>query len=90
MKTLVKYYMLPLLLIIVFSMPAAAQQKSPSDTYQQAQTEMKSEQKKEKKKRKKERKLEKEAGGNVNDNAQHGWLFKKKRKKKIENKESKH
>jgi hypothetical protein len=90
MKTLIKYYMLPLFLLIVFSMPAAAQQKSPSDTYQQAQSEMRSEQKKEKKKRKKERKLEKEAGGSVNDNAQHGWLFNKKRKKKMENKEGRH
>jgi ABC-type microcin C transport system permease subunit YejB len=90
MRTIITLYILPLILSCLFTKTVMAQQKAPGDTYQQAQAEMKSEQKREKKKRKKERKLEKAAGGSANDDAQHGWLFAKKRKKKMDRKEGEH
>ncbi|HEX8515311.1 MAG TPA: hypothetical protein VF868_03870 [Bacteroidia bacterium] len=72
-------YILSFILISVFSLPADAQ--TSANNYDQAQAQLKSEKQMEKSRRKRERKAEKSNTGQLSNDAQHGWLFKKKRKK---------
>jgi hypothetical protein len=80
MKKLIKLYCIPLLLTGVFSLSANAQTTS-GNNYGQAESEIKSEKKREKERRKRETKAEKKSNQMETD-AQHSWLFKKKKRKK--------
>ncbi|MCW3071077.1 MAG: hypothetical protein JWO44_967 [Bacteroidetes bacterium] len=86
MKTII-HYMLPFILALVFSMPAAAQTSNSGG--EQAQSEMKAEQKREKQRRKRATKSERRSE-QVSTTPRHGWLFSKKRKKNAPKSESVH
>jgi hypothetical protein len=85
--------MLPLLFLLAFPFSTKAQKKevkTPSETYAQAQDNQKSEKRSEKQKRKKLRRSDKEASAQVTTSPRHGWLFAKKRKKKMTQTERAH
>lgn len=86
MKNLKLIYILFFLMVITFEAPVKAQSTSGGE---QAQSELKQEQKREKGRRNTEKKAE-EKSDNVKTSPQHGWLFKKKRKKKAAQTESPH
>ncbi|MCE3278975.1 MAG: hypothetical protein K0S44_1166 [Bacteroidetes bacterium] len=81
MKKLIKLYCIPLLLTSILSLSTNAQTTS-GNNYGRAGAEIKSEKKREKERRKRETKAEKKSNQMETD-AQHGWLFKKKKRKKI-------
>jgi hypothetical protein len=86
MKKIVKLYILPLMLTLIFAAPAEAQMAS--NNYEQAQKQVSSEKKREKSRRKREKKAEKNSEQAMSNDAQHGWLFSKKRTKKSKGNES--
>jgi hypothetical protein len=85
MKALLSVFIIPL--FFLYSMPCKAQ--SSSSGGEQAQSEMKSEQKREKQRRKRASKSE-QRSDQVSTTPQHGWLFKKKRRKNAPKSESVH
>ena len=81
MKTILKYYMIPLILTIALASPLRAQQSTPSESQQQAQSEMKTEKKKERQRRKEAKSNTQKNADQVITTPQHRWLFSKKRRK---------